>query len=46
MAHTCPACGMTCYCNGDIDEDKSLGLVGDILACMHCVDDEDENEKE
>lgn len=20
MAHECPECGMTCYCNGDIDD--------------------------
>lgn len=20
MAHTCPDCGQTCYCNGDIDD--------------------------
>ena len=20
MAHSCPDCGVTCYCNGDIDD--------------------------
>jgi NTP pyrophosphatase (non-canonical NTP hydrolase) len=50
MAHTCPVCGMTCHCNGDID-DICLDLEDvlyqvDILACTHCPDDEDDFEEE
>jgi hypothetical protein len=35
MAHTCPECGMTCHCNGDID-DLCLDFDEDVLACTHC----------
>jgi hypothetical protein len=45
MAHTCPVCGMTCHCNGDID-DICLDLEEDILACTHCPEDEDDFEDE
>jgi hypothetical protein len=45
MAHTCPVCGMTCHCNGDID-DICLDLEEDILACTHCPDDEDDFEED
>ncbi len=45
MAHTCPVCGMTCHCNGDID-DICLDLEEDILACTHCLDDEDDFEED
>jgi len=38
MAHSCPACGQACYCNGDIDDicfdDNSDGA----LLCDHCYD--------
>ena len=42
MAHTCPDCGMQCYCNGDID-DCCFDSEEDVLACTHCpcgLDDE------
>lgn len=39
MAHTCPECGMTCYCNGDID-DLCLDFEEDVLACTHCDSDD------
>ena len=35
MAHTCPVCGVTCYCGGDID-DICLDIEEDILGCNHC----------
>ena len=38
MAHTCPVCGMTCHCNGDID-DICFDLEEDILACTYCSGD-------
>lgn len=46
MAHECPDCGMTCHCNGDIDD----CLLGDPIAeshCKHCdgKDDEDDGEQ-
>jgi hypothetical protein len=37
MAHECPQCGMTCYCNGDIDD----CLLDDAEAeaeCKCCLD--------
>lgn len=37
MAHTCPDCGMTCHCNGDID-DLCLDFEDDVMACTHCYD--------
>jgi len=56
MAHTCPVCGMTCHCNGDIDdicieyeEDILVCRVWDayeedILVCIHCPEGEEEEE--
>lgn len=41
VAHTCPKCGQTCHCNGDID-DIILDCEEDILACDHC-DEYDDN---
>ena len=40
MAHTCPICGATCYCNGDID-DICLDREEDINACVCCDDMDD-----
>ncbi len=45
MAHTCPVCGMTCHCNGDID-DICLDLEEDILSCIHCGEYEESLEDE
>jgi hypothetical protein len=36
MAHSCPDCGMTCYCGSDID-DCLLDFEADVNACTHCV---------
>ena len=36
MAHTCPDCGLICYCNGDID-DCLFGNTADEDACDHCL---------
>lgn len=44
MAHKCPACGMTCHCNGDLG-DIWLDLEANVHACTHC-DDEDNFEYE
>ncbi len=41
MAHSCPECGQTCYCNGDIDDCE---LEGGEDECYHCDDVEDEPE--
>lgn len=35
MAHTCPECGIICYCNGDIDDIK-FDWKDDVIVCMHC----------
>jgi len=48
MAHTCPECGSTCYCNGDWD-DCCLDLPDDVNACKHwveCNNEEDISEEE
>lgn len=42
MAHSCPECGQTCYCGGDIDDIN----FGETSACDHCLvfgEDEDED---
>ena len=41
MAHTCPVCGITCHCNGDID-DLCLDFEDDVMACDHCEEYEEE----
>ena len=40
MAHTCPTCGSTCMCNGDID-DCCFDFDEDVDACICCCDDDD-----
>ncbi len=42
MAHSCPVCGLTCYCGSDID-DCLFDFDEDIDACTHC-DDFDEGD--
>ncbi len=34
MAHECPACGITCHCNGDID-DLCLNFPENVEKCNH-----------
>jgi len=34
MAHTCPECGETCYCNGDIDD---ILFDDDSDGAIHCI---------
>ena len=34
MAHTCPDCGQTCYCGGDID-DCEFNFEEDVINCTH-----------
>ena len=36
MAHSCPECGMACYCGSDID-DCLFDNEEDVIACTHCV---------
>lgn len=38
MAHTCPDCGQTCYCRGDIDDCIFDDTVDHVL-CEHCDDE-------
>jgi hypothetical protein len=45
MAHTCPVCGITCHCNGDID-DLCLDFEDDVMACVHCEEYEEDDEPE
>ena len=41
MAHECPECGQTCYCNGDIG-DCCFNLEEYVILCTHCEGVEDE----
>ena len=47
MAHSCPDCGQTCYCNGDIG-DCCDDFPENVMKCTHfkqCepdIDDDDE----
>lgn len=43
MAHECPDCGQTCYCNGDID-DCCFNFEEDVINCTHCPEDDGEDE--
>jgi hypothetical protein len=43
MSHTCPECGMICFCNGDIDDCEFSGGP-EQLHCIHwkkCERDDD-----
>jgi hypothetical protein len=40
MAHTCPECGQTCFCNGDIDDIN----MGEDINCKHWRQCEGEND--
>lgn len=42
MAHTCPECGMSCYCKGDID-DIDFGERWD-CECEYCQEQEHDEE--
>jgi len=45
MAHECPECGQTCYCNGDID-DCCFNFEEDVMRCdhyKHCEQEDDED---
>lgn len=39
MAHTCPVCGSTCHCNGDID-DCCFDFDDDLDGCTCCSEDD------
>lgn len=43
MAHTCPECGQTCYCGGDID-DCLFDLEEDAINCIHYLECENDND--
>ena len=36
MAHTCPDCGLTCHCGGDIDDIDFGDDSEEAIACTHC----------
>lgn len=40
MAHTCPECGVTCHCGGDID-DIDFGEPDGYCSCCDHDDDEE-----
>lgn len=42
MAHECPECGMTCYCNGDID-DVCFDDPEYMMICTCCSDEDDDD---
>lgn len=42
MAHTCPECGMRCYCHGDIDDIDSGDDCSAARLCDCCWDDDEE----
>jgi hypothetical protein len=37
MSHTCPECGMLCFCNGDID-DCCNNFPKDVDNCIHWIE--------
>lgn len=41
MAHECPKCYLTCYCNGDID-DINFGESNNY--CSHCEDEDNDED--
>ena len=43
MAHECPECGQTCYCNGDID-DCCFNFEDAVMRCDHWKQCEQEEE--
>jgi len=43
MAHECPNCGMTCFCNGDIS-DMIFNDPGHVHNCQHCYENDDDND--
>jgi len=43
MAHSCPDCGMQCYCGGDID-DCCFDNTPEQDRCMHCDPFDDEHD--
>lgn len=45
MAHECPECGQTCYCNGDID-DCCFNMEKYVFACNHWQKCEQENDND
>ena len=45
MAHECPECGQTCYCNGDID-DCCNNFEEDVINCKHWKICEQQNDDE
>ncbi len=45
MAHECPECGQTCYCNGDID-DCCNNFPEDTLKCNHWKQCENQGEED
>lgn len=48
MAHSCPDCGLTCHCGGDID-DCLFDFEDDVETCTHCLgceNDEDDEDYE
>lgn len=45
MAHSCPDCGMLCYCGGDID-DCEFDDTPEQMRCGHCADRDNDNDEE
>ena len=43
MSHSCPDCGQTCYCGGDID-DCSFDNTPEQMRCGHCGDEPEDDE--
>lgn len=43
MAHSCPECGCTCYCNGDID-DCVFDFDEDVAACTCCAGEREDDD--
>jgi hypothetical protein len=41
MSHSCPECGMACYCSGDIeDHDTGEEYTDRCTCCADCEDEE------
>ncbi len=45
MSHECPDCGVTCYCNGDVD-DCCFNTPMEVYRCKHCPPEQFDDDEE
>ena len=44
MAHSCPDCGYTCYCGGDLDDILWQEGSEQKIGCTHCLHEDREDD--